>query len=367
VEYDVKEMQIGVRVKERYTDDELAMLVNIAHEVETGEGVFEPDHGLALALYSLCAAYGDATAMNNYGWMVLNGMGAAKNTDTAIKAFEDAAARGLALAMVNLGNIYENMDECVAADFGEYKKVDNVIYLHSDELSENKYTDYKKAFEWYKKAYKLGDLRGAFNYANMLHHGRGVRKNYRKAYEVFSRLFEIGYPGAAFYVGLYHQEGLHVEKDYDVARHCYIVGATGGDRYCYNQLGCIYGLGLGVKKDVNFAFDYYKTAAELGDALSAANVGWCYESGVGVTADIVAAREWYEKAAKEGEEHAIEAVERISGYYSVLTLKERKTMEKHYRYVKIDDNGWNGVSADAGDEIRKSLLPIIAKVAKNFE
>lgn len=134
-----------MRVKERYTDDELAMLVAIAHEVETGESVFEPDHGLALALYSLCAAYGDATAMNNYGWMVLNGIGVAKNIDVAIQAFEDAAVRGHALAMVNLGNIYENMNGCAEADFGEYEKIYNVIYLNRNAPVESKYTDYKKS------------------------------------------------------------------------------------------------------------------------------------------------------------------------------------------------------------------------------
>jgi TPR repeat protein len=362
MEYEVKGMQLGVRVKEHYTEDELTMLVNIAHEVETGEGVFEPDHSLALALYSLCSAYGDATAMNNYGWMTLNGMGTKKNTDTAIKAFEDAAARGLPLAMVNLGNIYESMDECAAADFGEYKKVDNVIYLNRDTLDENKYTDYKKAFEWYKKAYECGSLKGAFNYATMFHYGRGIRKNYRKAYEVFARLYEMGYPGAAFYVGLYHQEGFYVKKDYDVARHCYIVGATAGDRYCYNQLGVIYGVGLGVKKDVNFAFDYYKTAAELGDALSAANIGWCYESGVGVTADIVEARAWYEKAAKDGEEHGTEALERLDSYKEILSPKETKIMEEYYRYIEIDEGEWTGVSEDAPNKIRESLLRIIEKL-----
>jgi TPR repeat protein len=238
----------------------------------------------------------------------------------------------------------------------------HVIYLHSDEHGKSKYTDYKKAAEWYKKAYELGNLKGAFNYANMLHYGRGVRRNHKKAYELFARLFDIGYPGAAFYVGLYNQEGYCVKKDYGVARHCYIVGATAGDPYCYNQLGRIYGLGLGVRKDVNFAFDYYMTAAELGDALSATNVGWSYETGAGVIPDIAAACKWYAKAAREGEEHAIEALKRLDGYKSALTLKEFKTVEKYYRYIEMGEDGWTGVGGDAPDEVRKSLLPVVERV-----
>jgi TPR repeat protein len=360
-----EKIELGVRVKEHYTNDELTMLVNIAHEVETGKGVFKSDHGLALALYSFCASHGDAMAMNNYGWMILNGMGVTKDTDVAIKAFEGAAAKGLALAMVNLGNIHENMNEYSETDF-EDKKTDNETYLNRKGLIDSKYTDYKKAFAWYKRAYELGDLKGAYNYANMLHYGRGVRKNYKEAYEVFERLFKIGYPGAAFYIGLYHQEGFHVKRDYGFARHCYIIGATAGDRSCYNQLGCIYGLGLGVKKDVNFALDYYKTAADLGDALSAVNVGWHYETGAGVIADIVTAREWYEKAAKEDEEQGIKALERIDKYYSALAPKEIMTVEKHYKHIEIDKDEWIGVSADADDEIRETLLPIIEKVKNRF-
>jgi hypothetical protein len=129
MDYVVKGMQLRVRVKDRYTAEELVMLVDVAHAVETGEGVFEPDHELALALYSLCAAHGDAVAMNNYGWMALNGMGMAKDTDTAIKALEGAASRGLTLAMVNIGNIYENADDYVEASFGKYRKDGNAFRL----------------------------------------------------------------------------------------------------------------------------------------------------------------------------------------------------------------------------------------------
>jgi TPR repeat protein len=200
------------------------------------------------------------------------------------------------------------MEGCTEAEFGDYKTVGNVVFLNKHDAIPNEYTDCKKAAGWYKKAMEHGSAKGAFNYACMLHFGKGVKRNYKKAFGIFSELFNINYPGSPLYMGLYYAEGLAVKTDYDLARRCYILGATTlGDAACYNQLGVMYAEGLGVKRDYNFAMEYYKIAAESGDGLAAANVGWMYSEGNGAERNYAETVKWYEKAMEIGFELAEES------------------------------------------------------------
>jgi len=300
MEYSVDKINLDIRLKNNYTDDELTLLVNIGHSLETGNSLFEPDHGLALAVYGLAAQNGDATAMNNYGWMVLNGLGTPKNIDKAISAFEDAASKGNTTAMVNLGNIYENLENNAEAEFGNFNIINNSNFINLRVSNISEHVDYKKAVKWYKKAAENGNAKGAYNYALMLHDGRGIRKNRKKAFDIFYKLYKIRFLESAFFLGVYYQEGFGVSKNYDLARKYYINGATLGDIYCYNQLGTMYAKGLGVKQDFNFALEYYNTAAELGDSLSMANIGWMYLNGDGVAQNYKEAVKWYERAIEKG-------------------------------------------------------------------
>ena len=59
MKYEVAEISLNIRLKEYYTEDELAMLVDIGHSLEKGNALFEPNHGLALSVYGLAAGCGD--------------------------------------------------------------------------------------------------------------------------------------------------------------------------------------------------------------------------------------------------------------------------------------------------------------------
>lgn len=95
-----------------------------------------------------------------------------------------------------------------------------------------------------------------------------------------------------------------MKRDYDLARKYYRLGVLESDEYCYCQLGVMYALGQGVKKDAH--------AAEMGDALCYCNVAWLYESGELGKPDLQTAIKWYKKGAIRKEEHAIEALKRLS-------------------------------------------------------
>ena len=259
------------------------LLTEIGYALEQGRS-FKKDYHTAMMAYDIAAAHPEgALAANNLGWMFLNGLGVSKDIPKALALFQNAAQRGNSTAMVNLGNYYEFQEPA----------------------------DYKSAAHWYRLAAEHGNEKGIFNYANMLHHGKGVRKNRPKAFALFSQLYENRKAGAAFYMGLYHEEGYVVEQDYEKAREYYRIGVLENDAYCFCQLGVMYAKGLGVPQNFQAAFDYYKRGAELGDLLSYTNLGYCYEVGQGVKADIQKALECYRFAADRNELQAIDALKRL--------------------------------------------------------
>jgi len=274
-------MTMQYTIKDNPTEHDIDFLVDVGYALEKGIG-FEQDFAMALEIYSLCAVKGNVMALNNVGWMYLRGLGTEKNVKFAIVALEKAAEAGSHIAMINLGSIYEDTE----------------------------YTDYEKACYWYRMAAEAGYIKGIFNYANMLHYGRGVKRDYAEARRLFEAIAEYD-PSAYFYLGLYYQNGLGVEADYLKAHQYYLLGTQYDDPYCFCQVGVMYATGQGVVKDEQLAFDYYMKAAELDDPLAFTNVAYCYEVGQGVEQNLDTAISWYTKAADRGEAHGSEALGRL--------------------------------------------------------
>ena len=56
--------------------------------------------------------------------------------------------------------------------------------------------NYKKAFEWYKKAAKQGFAKAQYNLGIMYQNGQGVDVNYKKAFEWYEKAAEQGLQGS---------------------------------------------------------------------------------------------------------------------------------------------------------------------------
>ncbi|MBR2660527.1 MAG: sel1 repeat family protein [Clostridia bacterium] len=216
---------------------------------------------------------------NNRGWELQTGDD--PDMEGAVSWYEKAAELGNATAMVNLGNICEEKE------------------------------DWENAYRWYLEAAYAGDEKGMFNVANMYYWGEHVDQDYGKAYEYFRKLYEAGHPGVSLYMGLYAENGFLEEPDYEAAVRYYEQGIEEGDEYCPVNLGRMYCTGTGVPEDLQKGFELYMLGWERGDALAAANIGYCYEVGQGVRKNRKKAVEYYRAAAETGEEHAIEALERL--------------------------------------------------------
>ena len=175
------------------------------------------------------------------------------------------------------------------------------------------FEDYEPANYWYYEAACRVDLKGIFNYVNMIFHGWGVKQDYSYAHEIFKGLFDIGYyDGTCFYLGLYAENDWLGEPDYPLAKMYYEKGIEEAeDPYCFTNLGRMYALGLGVPIDLERAYAFYKNAGELGDALGYTNLAWMYETGTYVEKNLKEALRLYHIAADMGDGEASLALLRL--------------------------------------------------------
>ena len=297
----------GPTKKERQESKYGEELVELGYRLEKGQD-FDQDYGKAMELYTLASAEGNSTAMNNIGWLYLNGLGVKRDLKAAVEWFEKAAQSDNTTAMINLGNICEG-------------------YGLDDESN----PDYKGAMQWYTKAAQLGVPQAKLNLGNLYHYGHGVRKNYRKAAEIYKELALSGYVNAYFYMGLYFQNGFHFKQNYDAARYFYEMGAAANDSLSMMNLGVMYGKGRGVEVDNEKALHWYIQAGERGDTLAYVNVGWFFEKGRAVEQDYTQAMYWYNKGAVAREPHAMNNLGAL--YERGLGVKKDQKKADHW-YAK---------------------------------
>lgn len=306
--------EITLELKDgKLTPDELEELCTLGYNLENGI-LYKQDKAKALALYKRAYEEGSSKGANNFGYLLALLGNSRSATMMALSVLEESAKAGNTTAMVNIGNIYE---------YGQRSGK----------------PEYKEAAKQYQRAALLGDKRGSFNYANLLHHGRGVRRDRETAFCIFEKLAKSGIREAPFYLGLYYENGYVVERNYSEAIRHYQAGASMNDPYCYNQLGRMYCLGLGIpKKEPKMGFYYYEQAAKLGDITGLSNMAYAYETGQGVELDIVKAVEYYSKAAEAGEVNAIEALERLKNELmpGVASRKPKATTKSTKKSSKKD-------------------------------
>jgi TPR repeat protein len=285
-------------------------LVELGYRLEKGRD-FDQDYGKAMELYTLASAEGNSTAMNNIGWLYLNGLGVNHNLEAAVQWFEKAAKCGNTRAMTNLGNVCEG--------YG---------------LDDEGKLDYKGAVKWYAQAAQLGDPKAKLNLGNLYHYGHGVRKNYRKAAEIYEELAISGDIKGYFYMGLYLQNGFHFKQNYDAARCFYEMAAAGNDSLSMLNLGVMYGKGLGVEVDQQKALYWYTQAAERGDTLAYVNIGWFFENGLAVEQNYEQAIYWYKKGAEAREPHAMN---NLGAMYERGLGVEKDQKKAEYWYAKASE------------------------------
>ena len=126
---------------------------------------------------------------------------------------------------------------------------------------------YTKAYNYYKRAYDMGDGMAAMEIGYLHYFGQGRKKDDAAAYKFFTEAAELGVPKANIMRGnLYYYGGAGLKKNLKKAAECYRQSAELGEVGGQSWLGQLYQKGEGVPKDLDMAAYWFQKAAAQGDA-----------------------------------------------------------------------------------------------------
>lgn len=120
------------------------------------------DYGDAFRIYRELADRGDVIAQGSLGWMYSVGHGVEQDLQQAENCYSQAAEHGDAYAQNGLGNIHTRQGE------------------------------HEKALPWYQKAARQGYSPAIYRLAVIYEFGRGVPIDKQRAFELFKQAYEMG-------------------------------------------------------------------------------------------------------------------------------------------------------------------------------
>jgi hypothetical protein len=164
--------------------------------------------------------------------------------------------------------------------------------------------DYPEAKRLYEQAAAAGYAMAMNNIGGIYEGGEGFPRNYAEAYRWYGKAVAANEPIAMINQGWFYEHGLGVARDPVEAARLYGLAAKAGVPDGMNNLGLLYLRGTGVKRDYAEAQRLFEQAAALGDAASLNNLGIVYNEGDGVPRNVATARQWFEKAAALGNPEA---------------------------------------------------------------
>ncbi|MCB1488204.1 MAG: SEL1-like repeat protein [Bauldia sp.] len=272
----------------------------------------------ALARYRAAADAGSAIAMNNIGLLYDTGAGVPVDYAAAADWYRKGAEAGNVTAMGNLAGLYYDGDGVArdfvvaqdwyakAADGGNVLAMNALAIMYQDGAGGPQDIDAARAL--FEKAADKGFASAINNLARLYNFGRGVEVDYVKARQLYEKAAELGDSAAMVNVGLMYEGGQGVRRDFREARGWYEKAAELDNPAAMTNLGILYQYGRGVTEDFEQARQWYEKAAALGNAAAMANLAYMYDGGRGVPLDKFKAREWYLKGAEAGNGPAMASV-----------------------------------------------------------
>lgn len=233
----------------------------------------------AVKWYEKGASRGETFCQSALGKMYLYGNGIPKSGKNAVKYLEQAAKSGNVEAMTDLA------------------------YLYGESVTEIP-INYEKARIWYTKAAERGHAVAMNNLGVLYDNGRGVKKDRAEGCKWFTKAAEAGSDkgreNAALACAAAKDAGNSSEKEECQKLR---VKAESGDISAMNDYGVCLELGKGGEKNPMEASMWYLQAAEGGNAIAMKNIGLLYELGnAGFEKNAAKAREWYLKAQQAGKD-----------------------------------------------------------------
>ncbi|MCC8110488.1 MAG: sel1 repeat family protein [Ruminococcus sp.] len=175
--------------KDAPTELQADAMVSLGNCYLDGDGV-ETVPEKVFAYYKEVAALDNAEGKNMLGRCYLSEIGTKKSVKQAIYWLKASADDGFAAAQYNLGNVYFNGIDCIAADE-------------------------ETAFDYFKKAARQGMSEAQYMVGNCYHFGRGTKPNEEKALKWLRRASQQENAEAQFALAmcLLYQESMNPKDD----------------------------------------------------------------------------------------------------------------------------------------------------------
>jgi uncharacterized protein len=265
----------------------------------------------AIKYYLDAADRGHARAMNNLGEVFEYGIGVPKNLTTAIVWYERAAELGHAGAMTRLGQLSEN-GIGVPQDFANarhwYEKaaaLGNPASMNNLANLLGQVGSLPAAANWYLKAAQLGVASAMNSFGELSEGGMGVPQDYWVARNWYKKASDLGNADAMGNLGSLFENGQGGPQNLEIAREWYVKGASLNGRLSMRNLGAMLENGRGTSKNLSEAKVWYEQAAASGYAPALNDLGRLYLAGVGVPKNYVRAKDLFEQASALGDAKAM--------------------------------------------------------------
>jgi tetratricopeptide (TPR) repeat protein len=164
--------------------------------------------------------------------------------------------------------------------------------------------DYAEARRLYDRAAAAGYAMALNNIGGMYEGGQGVPVNYAEAARWYGKAVDAGEPIAMIDLGWLYETAHGVPKNCTEAVRLYQTAVKAGIPLAMNNLGLLYLRGQCVRRDYAEAHRLFEQGIALNDASSMNGMGAIYNEGDGVRRDLKVARQWFEKAAALGDPEA---------------------------------------------------------------
>ena len=187
--------------------------------------------------------------------------------------------------------------------------------------------DYKKAFEWIKRAAERGLASAQSDLGVLYIRGDGASKSDTQAVYWYRKAAEQGYDRGQYNLADEYDTGnSFISEDNGVAVYWYTKAAEQGLKEAQHNLGIMYLEGEGIEMSYKDAYKWFIKAANQKYDLSEHALGFLFESGYGVDKNIIEAGKWYLKASLQGNKKSSKALKRILSKNNTIDVNSTEGM-----------------------------------------
>ncbi|KAJ0412338.1 hypothetical protein ATCC90586_009528 [Pythium insidiosum] len=230
------------------------------------------DDAMAMTYYYFASLAQHMGAVMALGYRHLLGVGAPKNCESAVRYYEVAANKAMALREANPTKpaIYDL----------PHRRLKTV---HETQHKKNIPSD-AAIVDYYQFSSDKGDPEATINLATLYYYGaRGLQQDLAQAARLFHKAYDLGASGSAYHLGHMYNYGIGVQQSNETALKYLQEAVKEGSTAAHNELAFMHMHGKGTEQNHEQALTLFKAAAKQGNMEAFYNLGVLHMQGSGMS------------------------------------------------------------------------------------